>query len=91
MRDIPGESQCLVAWPHLDIDVTVVLSGLDIISALLIFPQHCQTEVLDEICELLRGGNPAPVVLVVTVISVVLPTIANNACKAITTIIWREK
>ena len=80
-----------MAGPHLDIDVTVVLSGLHIIGALLIFPQHCQTEVLDEICELLRGGNPAPVVVVVAVISVVLPTIAKNACKAITTIIWREK
>ena len=81
----------LLAGPHLHIDVTVVLRGLDIISALLILPQHCETEVLDKISELLSGGNPAPVVMMVTVISVVLPTIAKNACKAITTIIWREK
>ena len=80
-----------LAGPHLHIDVAVVLSGLDIISALLILPQHCETEVLDKISELLSGGNPASGVLVVAVISVVLPTIANNACKATTTIIWRQK
>lgn len=74
----------LLAGPHLHIDVTVVLRGLDIISALLILPQHCETEVLDKISELLSGGNPASVVVMVTVISV-LPTITNNACKAMTT------
>ena len=68
----------------------MVSRGLDVIGALLVFPQHCQTEVLDKISELLSGGNPAPVVMMVTVISVVLPTIAKNACKAITTIIWRK-
>ena len=77
--------------PHLDIDVTVVSRGLDVIGALLVLPQYCQTEVLDKISELLSGGNPASGVVVVAVISVVLPTIAKNACKAKTIIILRKK
>ena len=87
---IYGYSSCDSAGPHLHIDVTVVSRGLDVIGALLVLPQYCQTEVLDKISELLSGGNPAPVVMMVTVISVVLPTIAKNACKAKTTIIWRK-
>ena len=87
LRELRG-----VRGPHLHIDVTVVSRGLDVTGALLVLTQHCQTKVLDQISELLGGGNPAPVVVVmiVTVISVVLPTIAKNACKAITTIIWRK-
>ena len=82
MRDIPGESQCLEAGPHLDIDVTVVLSGLDIISALLIFPQHGQTKVLYEISELFSWRDPALVLLMVVVVvavTVLISTIAKNA------------
>ena len=71
-----------LARPHLDIDVTVVCRGLDITGALLVLPQHCQTKVLDQICELLSGGNTAAVVMMVSVIPVVLPAIAKNACKA---------
>ena len=87
---IPAGESLDSVGPHLHIDVTVVIRGLDVTGALLVLPQHCQTKVLDQISELLGGGNPAPVVVMVTVISVVLPTIAKNACKAITTIIWSK-
>ena len=61
----------------LDVDMTVILSGLDIVSTLLVLAQHRQTKVLDEIRQLLSGGNSAPVVVMV----VMIPSITNDACK----------
>ena len=65
---------------HLDVDVTVVLRGLNILSTLLVLPQHRQPKVLDEISQLLSGGNSAPMV-VVMVVAVMVPSIAENAWK----------
>ena len=61
----------------LDVDMTVILSGLNIVSTLLVLAQHRQAKVLDEIRQLLSGGNSAPVVVMV----VMIPSITNDACK----------
>ena len=37
---------------RLDVDVTVVIRGLDIVCTLLIFAQHCNTKVLDQILQI---------------------------------------
>ena len=37
---------------RLDVDVTVVIRGLDIVCTLLVFAKHCNTKVLDQILKI---------------------------------------
>ena len=66
--------------------MTVILRGLDIVSTLLILPQHRQAEVLYEISELCSGWHPIPaatvLMAVMTVVAVMISSIAKDACKS---------